>query len=281
MNLVKHIIRPLQFFLLISLAGCDIIDEPFKKDPQGNGNQPGMFQQKVLLEKFTGHLCTNCPEAARVAKNLKDVFGDRLVVTSIHAGWFSRQFGITFNANYRTTAGTQIHDFYGVDPLPTGLVNRQEFSGSRLLAKDNWGASITLAMNQVPKAGLTLSVAFNQSTRVLNVLVKTDVLASISGQVLVSAFICENGLVSPQIESGHIVADYIHNNVLRTHLGNGGAWGEVLFENGAWAGQVFNKNYQLALPTNFNAHNCYLVVVLHTGAHKEVLQVETASVVGP
>ncbi len=280
MKLVKNTLRLLSLSLLINIAGCDIVEQPYLKGPQGNGNQTGNFRQKVLLEKFTGHLCTNCPEAAQVAKNLKNIFGDRLVITSIHAGWFSRLFGETFSTNYRTAAGTQIHDFYGIDALPVGLINRMEFSGSRLLGKDNWGPSIAQALNQEPRAGLTLTITFNQTTRALELLVRTDILKSIGGQASLSAFICENGLVSPQIVLGQTVLDYVHDNVLRRHFGAGGAWGEILFENGTSAGQVFNNNFQMTLPASFNAQKCYIVAVLHTGAQKEVIQVEMANVVG-
>jgi hypothetical protein len=279
MKLLKEIIAPFIVSFLLVFAGCDIVEEPYLKDPQGNGSQTGDFEQKVLLEKFTGHRCTNCPAADQTAKNLKAAFGDRLVVVSIHAGWFSNPLGDPFHTNYQTPIGTQMYQYHGIDALPEGLVNRLEFSGSRLLGHGSWGAAITQTLNQEPSAGLTLTVNFNSDTRLLELAIKTDVLKQISGQAMISAFVCESGLVSAQISGGQTIPDYVHDNVLRAHFGTGGAWGEPIFDNGATAGQVFDKTFSLTLDPNFNANNCHVVVILQHGSTKEVIQVETAKVI--
>ena len=45
-------------------------------------------RRAVLLEEFTGQMCTNCPEAQRRISSMKEQYGDQLVVVGIHAGNF-------------------------------------------------------------------------------------------------------------------------------------------------------------------------------------------------
>jgi len=274
MKLAKKILTLFALVFLLGFVGCDIVEEPYLKDPHGNGNQGGHFEQKILLEKFTGHRCTNCPQATQVAKTLKTIFGDRLVVTSIHAGWFSNPIAPPFETNYQTPAGNQIFDYFGVPGIPVGMVNRKEFGGSRLLNYGSWGESMAQLLEQEPSVGLELAIQFNQETRFAELVVEATILKTMEGQVFVSAFLCESGLVSAQISEGVTIADYVHDDVLRAAFGTGCAWGDPLFDNGATAGQVLNKTLNLVLDHGFNEQNSHVVVVVYRGSNREVVQVE-------
>ena len=46
--------------------------------------------QRVLVEEFTGHLCGTCPPAGKMLNDsMRILFGDQMVVVSIHAGNFA------------------------------------------------------------------------------------------------------------------------------------------------------------------------------------------------
>ena len=60
-------------------------------------------KKSVLLEKYTGVGCGNCPDGARVASVIKDVAGDRFWILSIHEGHYAEPWGDL--PDYRTQWG--------------------------------------------------------------------------------------------------------------------------------------------------------------------------------
>jgi hypothetical protein len=258
------------------LGGCDIIEEPFMTSP--DDEQPtGEVVRKVLLEEFTGHQCPNCPEGAQEAADLKAFFGDRLVIMSIHAGFFARTTAPYFLADYRTPAGNEINAFFGISYNPVGMVNRKEYSGSRILSSSAWGGAISQVLEQDPQAGIEISLSFESGSRQLNVAVKSTALENIQGPLYLAAFLLEDNIMSPQQTNdpqypNGIQENYNHMHVLRT--GINGTWGEVLSENGAMANQVFMKNYSLVLDPSWKESFCSVVAFIYSGTNLEVIQVE-------
>jgi hypothetical protein len=263
-------------FAGLLLGSCDIIEEPFMTTP--DDDQPnGEVVRKVLLEEFTGHQCPNCPEGAREAADLKAFFGDRLVIMSIHAGFFARTSAPHFLADYRTTAGNEINAYFGISYNPVGMVNRKEFSGSRILTSSAWGGAISQILEQEPQAGIEISLSYASVSRRLNVAIKTTVLQNIQGPLYLAAFLLEDNIMSPQqtndpqYPSG-IQENYDHMHVLRT--GINGTWGEELSENGANANQVFLKNFSLVLDAGWKENFCSVVAFIYSGANLEIIQAE-------
>ena len=65
---------------------------------------PALGDRKVLVEEFTGVRCVNCPAGASELENLKGIYGERLVIVSIHAGDFSPPFTDS-RFDFRTAEG--------------------------------------------------------------------------------------------------------------------------------------------------------------------------------
>jgi thiol-disulfide isomerase/thioredoxin len=82
-----------------SMFSCDKIEPPYR--------QGGVVtaERKVLLEDYTGSRCVNCPSAARIAHDLKQVYGENLIVLGIHTGFFAFPFPPQFPLDLRTPAG--------------------------------------------------------------------------------------------------------------------------------------------------------------------------------
>ncbi|NCD42222.1 MAG: hypothetical protein EOL88_09040 [Bacteroidia bacterium] len=109
--------------LMVLFTGCDKIEAPYliNKGPvEGGGGETG--KRVILLEEFTGHACVNCPEAALLLNDLKTLYGEQLLVISVHAGFFAMPLG-ELTADYRTAAGTAINDYFGVTANPSGMVS--------------------------------------------------------------------------------------------------------------------------------------------------------------
>ena len=81
--------------LLCAFVSCDKIEGPYiTPDESVETNvefpdiDPATVFRKVLIEEYTGHRCTNCPDGHRELASLHERYGDSLVAIGIHAGSF-------------------------------------------------------------------------------------------------------------------------------------------------------------------------------------------------
>jgi hypothetical protein len=268
----------------LALAGfvvsCDIIEQPYMTNHTSDDGDDTVVR-KILLEEFTGHLCPNCPEGKKVAGELKGIYGNRIVEISIHTGTFATPMAGNFAADYRTTAGSEIATFFGVNQYPTGMISRFNFDTGRLLSPSAWGSSITQIIDDAPAAKISITTLYNSTSRKLDVDITTDILSNMDGEFFITAVLVENGLVSPQKTndpeySTGIIMDYEHNHVLRNAINS--TWGEKFSEAGVVNGDSFNFNYSITLNQDWIADNCEVVVYIYNGETKEVIQVEVVSV---
>ena len=107
-------------------------------NPESNWIPNTNTRKNILLEDYTGHKCTNCPEAATIAVNLENDTSLGVIVASLHAspsGNFQVVVPPEFNIDFTTIAGTEYTNTIiteGVFPgNPCGTINRK--SGSPLL----------------------------------------------------------------------------------------------------------------------------------------------------
>jgi len=108
-------------FLIIWLS-CDKIDPPYT---QTNNN---LAERTVVIEKFTGHKCSNCPEASRKLDELQEFYGNNLISVSIHPGDLVEFTGTDDNYPYDFTTNTSdtISNDMGATFLPLGTINKKK-----------------------------------------------------------------------------------------------------------------------------------------------------------
>jgi hypothetical protein len=126
---------------------------------QGLNEAPAKQDKRVaLLEEFTGHLCVNCPEATRLANDLKQIYGDQLLLLAIHAGDLAEPSNEPYQDDLRTEAGTAIYNNFAPIGVPTGMVNRSDYLGSVVLFKDNWQPAIKSQVEQPQQASISIDI---------------------------------------------------------------------------------------------------------------------------
>lgn len=268
--------------LLFVLPACDIVDPPYMtgQEGPGNGQDNGELVQKILLEEFTGHQCPNCPEGSAIAQELKDFYGDRLVIMSIHAGWFARVSPGTFEYDFQTPEGDALNDFFGVVQNPIGMVNRSMVGGSRLMGPSAWGEVVSQLVEQEPASRIQLDIAYDPGSRQLELEVEVDALLPSEGPHHLSVFLTESHIIKPQ-RTNHpdhpsgVIEDYNHKYVLRTALN--GTFGEQLCQGPVSPGDSFSRTYALVLDEEWVADHCSLVVFVYDGDSMEIIQVEEAA----
>lgn len=268
-------------FTLLLGAGCDTIEPPYMTGPGNGNNDNGDTVRKVLLEEFTGHHCPNCPDASFLAKELQAYYGDRMIIVSVHAGWFARVSEPPFDSDYTTPTGDALDTHFGVSHNPIGMVNRTPYAGSVLLSPSAWGEAIEQTIGTSPVVLIDLSVDYDDSTRQISIEAEVEAVETLESPVYLSLYLKENGIVSAQrtnddsYPSG-IIEDYEHNHVLR--LGINGTWGDQLSEAPFLQGDVIQKGYSVTLDQEWDPHQCTVVAFVYDASTMEILQAEKHSV---
>ena len=112
-----------KYFTLLSailiITSCDVVEGPYLTDENVNpiDTITNTYVKNVLVEDFTGHLCPNCPDAAREIDAIHDIYGEQIIAMAIHVSKsFARPYPSSqapiFQYDFRTQWGDNWDNFY-------------------------------------------------------------------------------------------------------------------------------------------------------------------------
>ncbi len=262
---------------------CDKVTPPYVESRDYcNGNK------KVLVEDYTGHGCVNCPGAAVLAHKLKEDFCNRIVIISVHAGFFAQpdfEGNPLFAADFTTEAGNTWDTFFGNSSMgnPNGLIDRVKGANGYVLFPSVWGETIDPLLAQPALALLTIANDFNTETQTLTTTVKTNFQTELSGDYKLIVCITQDNIIAPQknndpeIGPTPIDENYVFNHTLRKAIN--GVWGETLNSSGSVnTGSTYEKTYTQIFAEDWIPKDCHVVAFVYKNDTKEVLQVEELGV---
>ncbi|GAB4295801.1 MAG: hypothetical protein Kow0068_20350 [Marinilabiliales bacterium] len=275
-------------FLLIIIAGffaCNKIDEPFKKDNGNNpidttSNQKDTVIRKILIEDFTGHKCGNCPEAHDMLNSLHNTYGDQIISIGIHADYFAQPDASgLFTADYRCQTGDELFAYFNVVVQPIGTVNRTQSQGSYLFNYTDWPNLVADMANDTATIKIDMENNYDASSNSGTIKVNTIFLQDLQQQLMLSLYITEDSIVSPQMfynPTTHVDTFYVHRHVLRGAINN--TWGEQITASGGSANDTLTKSYNYTINTSWVETKCSIVAFVYDNSTLEVLQVEEIKV---
>ncbi|MBK7873121.1 MAG: Omp28-related outer membrane protein [Saprospiraceae bacterium] len=214
--------------LTLFLAACSLwllsceeippIISPIDPNPGG-----GEVQRSILVEEYTGVRCVNCPAGSEALQALINIYGERLVVVSFHAGFFAPPYPES-KFDLRTPDGDNLLNFLG-SPLgyPAAVVNRRLFDGEpRLqLGQSQWPGYIAQEIAIAPKVKIELQRNYNDANRQLTLNVNLEVLENLDAtDVRLSVALTEDDIEDVQLTPAGKQTDYKHKHVLRDMLSN-------------------------------------------------------------
>ncbi|MCF8365634.1 MAG: Omp28-related outer membrane protein [Bacteroidales bacterium] len=274
-------------FALISAAAwmsCQKIDEPLKMidqrafpelpdDTTGGGDTLDNFIttfvdfKQVLLEDFTGHLCVNCPEAAKLAHDLSVTLNHKLVIYAVHAGNFAEPVpGTVLSPDYRTPAGNELNSNYAIFANPLALIDRTVYNGLHQIFKDDWETVVMAELQKPNTVNLKLSNTWYPDLDVVSIDLEAEFVAEPEGQYKLVVFIVEDSLVSAQLNNdtligGDTLYNYVHRNILRDAVSP--VYGDFLGDNGVVTmGQLYAKHYTYPLSSEWLPRNCRIIAYI-------------------
>lgn len=272
---MKKLILPIFIVITTSLFfSCDKIDTPLVDDGGAPPPPPEIVVRRVLMEEYTGHYCSNCPQGAAEMQRLVGVYGEQIIPISLHAG------DVTFNephtgsgsyeTDFRTTAGDAYATLFQPFGLPSGMVSRRNAGTAIPFAQ--WEAEIiTVIQDTTPLAEITITNTYNASTREVTVKVDTEWLLDGGSGVAykLQVGIIEDHILDWQLDGTTDVEFYEHRHVFRGAINT--TWGEAVSTTSL--GSTDTKTYTYTLDAGWNADNCEIVAFIYKDAPDyEVMQ---------
>lgn len=261
---------------MVNIGGADTTECPV---PEFLHNHNPV--KNVLIEDYTGHTCVNCPGAAVIAHDLKHQYGSRVVVISVHAGFFAMPFGNEFPNDFRTEAGTEWDNFFGIGAVgnPNGMVDRTGYSSEHVLTPSAWAGKVNQQLTLEPMVDLQVINDYNEPDRKLCTHIQTMFLDDMDMSLKLCVVLIESGVVSPQknndpeIGPTPTIEDYEHEYMLRTAINS--TWGVQVAEAGSPVSPDDDvvKSYKLILDDTWDESKCAVVAFVYNTDTYEVLQV--------
>lgn len=298
LDLMKRYLILLVFLIaaVFLLQDCDKIDEPFVMKTGGSDTTecpvPDFPEnpdpvKRVLLEDYTGHTCVNCPSAARIAHDLKNLHGDRLVIIAVHAGFFAMPLGTDFPEDFRTETGNDWDGHFGIGAIgnPNGMVDRTGYDQTHVLSPSAWAGTVNTRLATEPVIDIQIINDYSETERRLCAHIQTVFLVDTDRNLKLCVVMTESGVIAPQknndpqIGSTPVIEDYEHDHMLRTAINC--TWGVPVATPGVIipADTHIIKSYKLILEEEWAAENCNVIAFVYDANTYEVIQVMEEKVV--
>ena len=264
------------FILVIIIASCGkevppnidftIPDETLIDTSYVDNNLPVVQNKIVILEEFTGINCTYCPNGHQKLSDLDLAYPNRINFFSIHAGTFARPLPGKFDIDLRTDAGDELGAMFGGIPaaLPAAVIDRVLFTGDQDLYDDNlgtWETRVNERLSESVPVNVTVSnVSYDGQKNEIGALIKLHYTESVDSSHFLSVFLLEDSILTPQLNDGDWEQNYVQKHVLRDMLTT--YQGDFLNES-LVSGRVFEKEYTIAVDSEWNKDQCYVVAIVH------------------
>ena len=269
------------FILAFAFASCDREDEPYLvyQGSTGGGGDTTLKIRKVLIEKYTGHRCVNCPQGDIIANTIHSLYGEQIVIMAIHAGFDAEPGDIPYDVDFRTVTGNELNSYFQVPFYPTGMINRTEYDGDRVMYINKWESATADLINLAPEAHIKFTSSYDAGTRKVSIDGQVEFLADLQGKYNICVFILENGVISPQKNNDPDIGpspdwlDYVHNHMLRTP-DQFGTWGFEVTATGGTSGDTYDFSSNATLAADWDDANIEIVAFLINRDTDEVIQAE-------
>ncbi len=243
-------------------------------------------QRNVLIEKFTGHKCGPCANAAVDIKNMHDTLVGRMFYVNIHAGAggmtsfqeYNPQAS-SFYTNHTNSIGLAYGVFFGngynLSSLPGFLVNKLLLGGqqSSMILPNNMNqvrerVNTVLADNNL-KYNIQAVFNYFNETQGGYLHVEVEKIHAENPDIEIIVYVVQDSLRDWQQLSIGTDPDYLH---LKKHLGNidNQLWGQRLNFTG---GNKVRKDYSFGKPLGIEPENIHFLIFISDAETKEVYQV--------
>lgn len=170
----------------------------------------------AVIEEFTGIHCPNCPGGHKIAAELMTLNPEEVYTVAVHAGAFALPH-ISAEPNYITMIGLAIHDYFGINSYPTGIVNRLPVLDDNMqVGRNQWGSACREVFRKLSPVNLWAHSSYDPSTRIVTVEIEGYYTDDVTDPRM-NVFMLQSEVVGPQ-SGGGLGNEYHHRHMLRARL---------------------------------------------------------------
>ena len=269
------------------LTACEVIPEDERdfevfipKDTTTNDSTqttPVIVKRSSLLIEYSGWMCVNCPTAAEVAHQLKEQYGEQLVVVVMHPESNPNTRHNNKPAlNYTCPEADSIYIMMGgtsTTAFPTGNINLfKHDTKSYFTDYSMWGKYISQAYATPKPILLSQEVTGTADSKDVNIAVDITNLDTQAIEATLQVWLTEDSVMGSQKKPEGTDKNYAHNHLLRASITP--IWGDVLSIEAHQTQQVV---YEYTLPEKVVKENCNIVTIVSVNG--EVVQANETKII--
>lgn len=232
--------KKVSFFILLFFLMTDTFCQTFVSTVPENKN--------VILEEFTGLMCTYCPDGHLISNQIKSSNKDDFFAINIHEGYYAVWPN---RADYTTNIGNAITNLFPAHGHPTAVVNR----GNTVLSRGQWASAVNSTIGQSSYVNVAAQSTIDLLSRELTVEVEAYYTGNGSGQNNIHIALLQNNVEGYQYNASANPSqvlpngNYNHMHMLRDMVT--GLSGDAITSTSQ--GSFFSKTYTYTIPQNFKA----------------------------
>ena len=209
-------------------------------------------KRNILIEDFTGQLCSNCPDAHQVINDLGQQYAGHVIAVAIHAG----HFGIAEGSNGQMMGlmqpeGNSYADHWGIEAYPAGVINRT----SGVLKHDMWAAYARQELGKESPITISLTAEILDGS----ISIHTGLQSTVGFNGKLQLWITESDISAVQQHGGSLIPDYRHHHVYRASVN--GLWGEEI---ALTADESAGYEHNIAIRNNWDTDHLSVVAFVYT-----------------
>ena len=269
------------------LTACEVIPEDERdfevfipKDTTTNDSTqttPVIVKRSSLLIEYSGWMCVNCPTAAEVAHQLKEQYGEQLVVVVMHPESNPNTRHNNKPAlNYTCPEADSIYIMMGgtsTTAFPTGNINLFKHDTKSYFSDYSmWVKYISQAYSNPKPVIINQEVTGTADSKDINIAVDITNLDTQAIEATLQVWLTEDSVMGSQKKPEGTDKNYAHNHLLRASISP--LWGETLPIDAHMTQQVV---YEYPLPDKVVKENCNIVSLVSVNG--EVVQAKETKII--
>ena len=258
-NMVQNSSKWVKIFLVCSvsiltmLGACEVIPKENLLIPVNTEDS----NRTSLIVEFSGLNCNNCPNAATMAHDLQEYYGEKLVIVEMHPASNSLTQAGRPEWDYTCPEADEYYIAWKIPSLPGGVINMHPTKESYNVAYQEWGTACMNAAKMLSPVTITQQVQ-KDSTNSLQIEATIRNLSYDLLKLKYIAWLTEDSIIGPQkMPNNKINTEYLHNHILRDAITS--TWGQSI-ELEAGDSTTVSLNYPL--PAKVVPKNCNIVGIV-------------------
>lgn len=262
------------------LTACEVIPEDERdfevfipKDTTTNDSTqttPVIVKRSSLLIEYSGWMCVNCPTAAEVAHQLKEQYGEQLVVVVMHPESNPNTRHNNKPAlNYTCPEADSIYIMMGgtsTTAFPTGNINLfKHDTKSYFTDYSMWGKYISQAYSNPKPVIINQEVKGTMDSKDINIVVDITNHDTKAIEATLQVWLTEDSVMGSQKKPEGTDKNYAHNHLMRASISP--LWGDIM---PIEARMTEQQVYRYTLPEKVVKDNCNIVALVSVNG--EVVQ---------